>query len=118
MCSRLLRTRITALVGGTGDPARLALLTATGEPIGWTYDAAQYAAVRAAILDAVELHAEAADGGVRLQAIVEHVQGALGGDPLFPSGRMTNATRYVAADLEGRGLLRRLPGRPVRVRAT
>lgn len=105
----------------TDNPdARIELLTAAGEPIGWTYDALQYRLVRQAVLDAYSaLEESGANGnGVALQSIVAFVQDRLGSHAQFPSGRLTNATRYVAADLEGRGLFVRLPGRPVRLRTT
>lgn len=82
----------------------------------FTIEAAQYAVIRDAILDAVDrLHDE--KGEVKLEAIRKHVQSALGSHPLFPKGRMTNYTRYVKTDLEARGELERVPkSSPQRVR--
>ncbi len=67
----------------------------------WTYDARQYDVVADAILRAMDL-LEREDGTVLLKDVVSFVQGELGDHELFPSGRMTNATRYVKVDLEAR----------------
>lgn len=75
----------------------------------WTYDASQYDAVAACILDAMEIVARD-DGTALLKDVVAFVQRELGDDPLFPSGKMTNATRYVKVDLEARGILARIEG--------
>lgn len=75
----------------------------------WTYDAAQYDAVADAILVAMDLH-ERDDGTVLLKDVVAFVQDQMGEHELFPSGRMTNATRYVKVDLEARGVLARVVG--------
>ncbi|MCR9163693.1 MAG: DUF6958 family protein [Nannocystaceae bacterium] len=82
----------------------------------FTIEAAQYAAVRACILDAVDSMAND-DGEVLLKDVVAAVQAQLGADPLFPNGRMTNYTRYTKTDLEARGELVRVPRRsPQRIR--
>ena len=92
------------------------MLGADGEPLGWTYDATQYALVRAAIDDALDAAGDA-DGVVLLKDVVAFVQDRLGDHERFPSGRLTNAARYVAADLQGRGALVRVgTGSPQRLR--
>jgi hypothetical protein len=84
--------------------------------LGWTYDAAQYALVRDAILRGLDVHAEP-NGSAFLKDLVAFVQDQLGDHPQFPSRRMTNAARYVAADLQGRGILERVGrGSPQRLR--
>lgn len=94
------------------------MLSADGTRLGWTYDAEQYALVRDRVLEAVDAFA-GPDGLALLKDVVAHVQDQLGDHPRFPSGRMTNAARYVAADLQGRGLLERAgPASPQRLRRT
>lgn len=96
--------------------ARVAMLGADGRPLGWTYDAERYRLVREQVLFAVEALADD-DGRTLLKDVVAFVQDRLGGHERFPSGRMTNATRYVAADLQGRGVLERVgPASPQRLR--
>lgn len=75
----------------------------------FTISAAQYAAVREAVLTGIDAHGDD-DGVVRLQTVVELVQAQLGEHELFPKGRMTNDTRYVKTDLEARGEVERLAG--------
>ncbi len=86
------------------SPERVPMLGADGRPLGWTYDAEQYELVAARVLATVD----AAGADVLLKEVVAAVQEALGSHPAFPSGRMTNAARYVAADLVGRGVLERV----------
>lgn len=76
----------------------------------WTYDARQYDVVADAILRAMAL-LERDDGTVLLKDVVAFVQEELGDHELFPSGRLTNATRYVKVDLEARGVLGRVAAR-------
>lgn len=75
----------------------------------WTYDGEQYDAVAQAILSAMDRLARE-DGTVLLKDVVAFVQDQLGNHELFPSGRMTNAARYVKVDLEARGVLQRVEG--------
>lgn len=79
---------------------RVEMLGADGQPLGWTYDRVPYDLVTEQILVAVEALADA-EGDVLLKEVVTFVQTQLGEHPVFPSGRLTNATRYVAADLQG-----------------
>ncbi len=96
--------------------ARVPILAADGEPLGWTYDREQYDLVAARVLAACDAFADA-DGAVLLKDVVAAVQEHLGDHPAFPSGRLTNAARYVAADLRGRGVLERVgTGSPQRLR--
>ncbi len=82
----------------------------------FTIDAAQYAALRSTILDAVDALADD-EGEVLLQEVVEVTQSRLGSHPLFPGGRMTNYTRYTKTDLEARGELERVAASsPQRIR--
>lgn len=76
----------------------------------WTYDADQYDAVAECILVAMDLLIDD-DGVVLLKDVVAFVQRELEDHVLFPSGKMTNATRYVKVDLEARGVLERIDGR-------
>ncbi len=95
---------------------RVEMLGADGRPLGWTYDRVQYDLVAEQVLVAVEALADA-DGDALLKEVVAFVQTQLGEHPAFPSGRLTNATRYVAADLQGRGTLMRVGHRsPQRLR--
>jgi hypothetical protein len=95
---------------------RVTMLGAGGDSMGWTYDSEQYALVRNGVLDAVAALGDD-DRGVLLKDIVAFTQERLGGHVRFPSGRLMNATRYVAADLQGRGLLERVgQGSPQRLR--
>lgn len=81
----------------------------------WTLPLEQWELVRKVILEVVE-DAEP-EGGALLKTIVATAQARLGGHPAFPGGRLTNITRYVKVDLEGRGLLEVVPGSsPQRVR--
>lgn len=73
----------------------------------FTIEVEQYDLLVQSILDAAERYADAA-GEVLLKDIVAHVQADLGDHPRFPSGRMTNFTRYVKVDLEARGYLQRV----------
>lgn len=82
------------------------ILGADGVSLGWTYDSRQYALVRQHVLTAVEALA-GPDGWTLLKDIVAFVQQHLGAHEAFPSGRLTNAARYVAADLQGRKVLER-----------
>lgn len=86
---------------------RVSILGADGKPLGWTYDGEQYRLVRESVLDAMAALADDS-GVVPLKDVVAYTQDRLGADPLFPSGRLTNAVRYVAADLRGRGVLERV----------
>ena len=59
-----------------------------------------------------------AGGTVLLRDVVAFVQDRLHDHPACPSGRLTNATRYVAADLQARGILQRVgDGSPQRLRS-
>ena len=81
----------------------------------WTLPLEQWELVRKVILEVVE-DAEP-EGGALLKTIVATAQARLGGHPAFPGGRLTNITRYVKVDLEGRGLLEVVQGSsPQRVR--
>jgi uncharacterized protein DUF6958 len=81
----------------------------------WTLPVEQWELVRDVILELVE-DADPQDG-VLLKLVVSTVQARLGDHPAFPGGRLTNFTRYVKVDLEGRGLLEVVPGSsPQRVR--
>ena len=92
------------------------MLGANGAPLGWTYDARRYALVRASVLKALDA-LSGDDGVATLKDIVAFVQHELGEHASFPSGRLTNATRYVCADLQGRGVLIRIgSGSPQRLR--
>ena len=85
--------------------------------LGWTYDARQYDLVAEQILLACDAIADAG-GTVLLRDVVAFVQDRLHDHPAFPSGRLTNATRYVAADLQARGILQRVgDGSPQRLRS-
>ena len=82
----------------------------------FTIEAEQYAALRTAILEAVDAMADD-DGQTLLKDVVAAVQETLGTHALFPKGRMTNYTRYTKTDLEARGELERVPGKsPQRIR--
>lgn len=76
---------------------------------GWTMDLAQYEAVRALILEVVEDDADE-HGTVLLKQVVEVAQDRLGGDELFPNGRLTNYVRYTKVDLEARCEIERVAG--------
>ena len=81
----------------------------------WTLPVEQWELVRDVILSAVQ-NADLTDG-VLLTTVVATVQARLGNHPAFPGGRLTNITRYVKVDLEGRGLLEVVRGSsPQRVR--
>jgi hypothetical protein len=81
----------------------------------WTLPLKQWQLVRDVILEVVD-DADP-DEGVLLKAVVEAVQARLGSHPAFPGGRLTNFTRYIKVDLEGRGVLQVVPGAsPQRVR--
>ena len=81
----------------------------------WTLPLEQWELVRDVILEVVD-DADP-DEGVLLKEVVATVQARLGEHPAFPGGRLTNITRYVKVDLEGRGLLEVVPGSaPQRVR--
>jgi hypothetical protein len=86
---------------------RVEIVGADGHPLGWTYDARQYDLVGEQVLLACDALADES-GVVLLKDVVAFVQARLGDHPAFPSGRLTNATRYVAADLRGRGVLERV----------
>lgn len=88
-------------------PDRVEMLAADGTPLDWTYDRAQYDLVAEQVLVAADA-LEDDDGTVLLKDVVAFVQAQLEAHPAFPSGRLTNATRYVAADLQGRGTLHRV----------
>lgn len=88
-------------------PDRIDMLGADGRPLGWTYDRGQYDLVAEQALAALDALRNA-DGEVLLKDIVAFVQTQLGEHERFPSGRLTNATRYVTADLQGRGILMRV----------
>lgn len=97
---------------------RVEILGADGRPLGWTYDARQYDLVAEQVRLACEVLAD--DGGtVLLKDVVAFVQSRLQDHPAFPSGRLTNATRYVMADLRGRGAVERVgTTSPQRLRLT
>lgn len=76
---------------------------------GWTMDGAQYERVHDLILDIVDSDA-GPDGTVRLQHVVDAVQGLLGGSDLFPKGRLTNYVRFTKTDMEARCEIERIPG--------
>ncbi len=76
---------------------------------GWTMDAAQYQAVHDLILDIIDDAADP-DGTVRLQHVVETIQHRLGGNELFPKGRLTNYVRYTKTDMEARCEIERIAG--------
>jgi hypothetical protein len=81
----------------------------------WTLPLEQWELVRDVILEVVD-DADPEDG-VLLKAVVATVQARLGNHPAFPGGRLTNFTRYVKVDLEGRRVLEVVPGAsPQRVR--
>lgn len=62
---------------------RVALRDADGRPVGWTYDARQYALVREQVLTAVVALA-GEDGTTALKDVVAFVQGQLGEHEAFP----------------------------------
>ena len=74
----------------------------------FTIQVEQYDLVAAAVFEAATLCADA-NGEILLKDVVAHVQGKLEKHSLFPSGRLTNMTRYVKVDLEARGELLRVP---------
>ena len=81
----------------------------------WTLPLEQWELVRDVILEVVD-DADPEEG-VLLKAVVATVQARLGKHPAFPGGRLTNFTRYIKVDLEGRGVLEVVPGAsPQRVR--
>ena len=81
----------------------------------WTLPVEQWELVREVILDVVD-DADA-EAGAQLKTIVATAQARLGDHPAFPGGRLTNVTRCVKVDLEGRLLLEVVPGSsPQRVR--
>jgi hypothetical protein len=81
----------------------------------WTLPIEQWQLVRDVILEVVD-DADPEEG-VLLKAVVATVQARLGSHPAFPGGRLTNFTRYIKVDLEGRGVLEVVPGAtPQRVR--
>ena len=95
---------------------RVEMHGADGAPLGWTYDEEQYALVREEARRAIDALGDV-DGVVALKDVVAFVQDRLGDHAAFPSGRFTNATRYVVADLVGRGELEFVGARsPRRVR--
>ena len=81
----------------------------------WTLPLEQWELVRDVILEVVD-DADPETGAL-LKTVVATTQARLGSHPAFPGGRLTNFTRYVKVDLEGRGLLEVVPGSsPQRVR--
>jgi hypothetical protein len=81
----------------------------------WTLPVEQWELIREVILDVVD-DADPHQGAL-LQTIVTTAQARLGDHPAFPGRRLTNVTRYVKVDLEGRRLLEVVPGSsPQRVR--
>jgi len=81
----------------------------------WTLPLEQWELVCDVILEVVD-DADPEEG-VLLKAVVATVQARLGSHPAFPGGRLTNFTRYIKVDLEGRGVLEVVPGAsPQRVR--
>jgi hypothetical protein len=83
---------------------------------GWTMDAAQYALMRAHILDVIDEQA-GPDGSVTLRTVVDAAQERYGAHPLFPGGRVRNYCTYTKVDLEARCEVQRLPGiSPRRIR--
>lgn len=81
----------------------------------WTLPVEQWELVRDVIFEVVDDGDP--DHGVPLQSIVATVQARLENHPAFPGGRLTNVTRYVKVDLEGRGLVEVVAGSaPQRVR--
>lgn len=81
----------------------------------WTLPTEQWELVRDVILDVLD------DGdpvlGVLLKSVVTTVQARLESHPAFPGGRLTNFTRYIKVDLEGRGVLEVVPkSSPQRIR--
>ena len=73
----------------------------------WTIAEDQYGPLRELIFRTV---ADLDDGdGVPLAALVAAAEAELTGLPQFPSGRFTNWIRFVKTDLEGEGVLRRVP---------
>jgi|GEM_PF-4566054 len=82
----------------------------------FTIEAEQYVLLRGAILEAARAFASP-EGEVLLKDIVAFVQHRLETHPRFPTGRLTNYTRYTKVDLEARGELVRVVGAaPQRVR--
>ena len=81
----------------------------------WTLPLEQWELVREVILEVVD-DADPEQGAL-LKTLVGTTQARLGDHPAFPGGRLTNITRYVKVDLEGRGLLEVVPNStPQRVR--
>ena len=81
----------------------------------WTLPVEQWELIREVILDVID-DADPHEGAL-LQTIVTTAQARLGNHPAFPGRRLTNFTRYVKVDLEGRRLLEVVPGSsPQRVR--
>jgi hypothetical protein len=81
----------------------------------WTLPVQQWELVRDVILEVVD-DADPEEG-VLLKAVVATVQARLGSHPAFPGGRLTDFSRYVRVDLEGRRALEVVPGAsPQRVR--
>jgi hypothetical protein len=83
----------------------------------WTLPLQQWELVRDVILEVVDDGDP--DTGVLLKSVVGAVQARLEDHPAFPGGRLTNFTRYIKVDLEGRGLLEVVAGSaPQRIRRT
>ena len=82
----------------------------------FTIEAEQYVLLRDCILTALD--ASASDRGeALLKDVVAITQSTLGTHARFPTGRLTNYTRYVKTDLEARGEIERIPrSSPQRIR--
>ncbi|MFM9877481.1 MAG: DUF6958 family protein [Rhodoglobus sp.] len=83
---------------------------------GWTISLEQYDLLVAVILDTIDAFGDD-DGTVPLKMLVEEAQRQLGQHPAFPGGRLSNYVRFTKVDLEGRGVVQRIPrSSPQRVR--
>ncbi|MEO0603210.1 MAG: hypothetical protein AAF211_17355 [Myxococcota bacterium] len=115
---RILDPEVCERVAEAWGRGRALILNANkpGYSEAFTIAAEQYTLLRDAILEAVDDYADA-HGEVSLKQIVAHVDATLASHAAFPTGRMTNYTRYTKTDLEARGELERVPKRsPQRVR--